>query len=321
MTWFKVDDKFHSHPKVLKAGLEAMGMWVLAGSYCANYATDGVITHDVLARIAGRRWRKLATKLVVCGLFTETLVDFRFHDWLEYNPSKVEVVSSKSELSEKRSAAGKAGNERRWGSQTHRKSVANASQTDIAIAIDSASPRPVPSRPVPGEREDILRVQPPAASPKPKAPRKPPTATAGYQTIIDAYWTRFERQFGRKPVFSEGTGKAAKAMAAMPLADAIGCIDNAFQDPWFVENKPDLGHIARNANKYLPKVMAPPAAPRPAPGPPPTPEQKTAFDRMFEEALNPSRSSTSAPRGESEPAGLHTTELVTQLHHLKLASS
>lgn len=43
MPWFNVDDGFHCHPKVLAAGNAAMGLWARLGSYCAKYATNGVV--------------------------------------------------------------------------------------------------------------------------------------------------------------------------------------------------------------------------------------------------------------------------------------
>jgi len=43
MAWFNTDDKMHSHPTSRAAGLEAIGLWTLAGTYCTDYLTDGAI--------------------------------------------------------------------------------------------------------------------------------------------------------------------------------------------------------------------------------------------------------------------------------------
>ena len=43
MSWAKIDDRLHSHTKVRKAGLEAMGLWVLCLSHCAAQLTDGFV--------------------------------------------------------------------------------------------------------------------------------------------------------------------------------------------------------------------------------------------------------------------------------------
>lgn len=50
MTWFKVDDSFHSHPKVRKVLTDdpsALGLWVLAGSWSTCHATGGFIPAGV----------------------------------------------------------------------------------------------------------------------------------------------------------------------------------------------------------------------------------------------------------------------------------
>ena len=35
MPWFIVDDSAHSHPKLIKAGNSAVGLWMRCGSYAA----------------------------------------------------------------------------------------------------------------------------------------------------------------------------------------------------------------------------------------------------------------------------------------------
>lgn len=48
MVWFKIDDGFWSHPKVLELPPEAVGLWVRAGSWSAKYQTAGFISDKVL---------------------------------------------------------------------------------------------------------------------------------------------------------------------------------------------------------------------------------------------------------------------------------
>ena len=52
MTWFKVDDTFYGHPKTLKAGNAAVGLWVKAGAYAAQHLTEGVVP-GVVAQLYG----------------------------------------------------------------------------------------------------------------------------------------------------------------------------------------------------------------------------------------------------------------------------
>lgn len=93
MPWFRTDDTLHSHPKPRRAGLAAMGLWVLAGSYCSQYATEGFVpAWFVTGWPSGRRH---ANALVNAGLWYP---DHRngedgwlFHDWEHYQMSLEEI--------------------------------------------------------------------------------------------------------------------------------------------------------------------------------------------------------------------------------------
>lgn len=66
MSWARLDDRFHGHPKVLKAGNGAAGLYCRAISYCADYGTNGHIP-TVWARWAGTTAE--CRKLVDVGLW------------------------------------------------------------------------------------------------------------------------------------------------------------------------------------------------------------------------------------------------------------
>ena len=84
MPHFRVDDALHSHPKARKAGLEAMGLWLVAGSHCMGYLSDGFVPEWFV-----KTWPKgaaLAKRLVDAGLWTLTHVDgekgWQFHQFV-----------------------------------------------------------------------------------------------------------------------------------------------------------------------------------------------------------------------------------------------
>lgn len=92
MPWFRIDDKAHSHPKLIKAGNAALGLWLRCGSYAAQHLTDGIVP-GVVAELYGTKPQ--AAKLVKAGLWHEhghncpdrcpdpAPGDFVFHDFLE----------------------------------------------------------------------------------------------------------------------------------------------------------------------------------------------------------------------------------------------
>lgn len=100
MTWFKVDDSFHSHPKVLASSPAALGLWVVAGSWSGANLSDGFIPDHVLPRLlpdAGT----LAKELSAAGLWRRVRGGYRFHDWGHFNPKR-EVIEEERKAARER---------------------------------------------------------------------------------------------------------------------------------------------------------------------------------------------------------------------------
>lgn len=100
MPWFKVDDKLHGHRKGRLATAPAMGLWVLAGSWCAAELQDGFVPASVCAQWSPQ-YRKLAALLVAAGLWSVHRKNgedgWLFHDWTEYQPTSAKVRQDRSE--------------------------------------------------------------------------------------------------------------------------------------------------------------------------------------------------------------------------------
>lgn len=108
MPWFKVDDNLALHPKVLKAGNAAMGLWVRAGAWSSSQLTDGYIPAEIITVLGGKRAD--ATKLVNAGLWEQTGDGYQFHDWLERNPSAETVRQGRDAMT----GGATLGNHKRW---------------------------------------------------------------------------------------------------------------------------------------------------------------------------------------------------------------
>jgi hypothetical protein len=93
MTWFRVDDTWHDHPKVISCSLAARGLWLTAGTWCARHATDGAVPAAVVLREpAGKR---LAAELVAARLWDKTEAGWLFRGWLEYQPSRGQLEAER----------------------------------------------------------------------------------------------------------------------------------------------------------------------------------------------------------------------------------
>lgn len=97
MTWMKVDDRLHAHPKPRRAGLAAMGLWVLAGSWVADSLSDGFLPTQQPWAWAGPDAPDLAQRLVDAGLWLPTEqageAGWLFHDWPDFQPTKADVMA------------------------------------------------------------------------------------------------------------------------------------------------------------------------------------------------------------------------------------
>lgn len=88
MPWFRLDDSFHSHPKVIAAGNEAAGLFVRCGTYAAEHLTDGYLDRDIVLLYGNP---ELAAVLVRVRLWHPRRRGWLIHDYLDYNPSREEV--------------------------------------------------------------------------------------------------------------------------------------------------------------------------------------------------------------------------------------
>jgi hypothetical protein len=191
VTWGKVDDKLHMHPKVLDAGVDAMGLWVLALSHCCGYLTDGYVSEKIAARLVGDHDRAidLAGKLVTAGLWhVSEEGGWDFHDWAEYQPTATQVAEERERKSNAGRAAGKASAQRR--AQRTSNDSSTTVQRPVEQTVDDSSrgistPVPVPSRTRTQEQDtdvfDSLESEPPRQG------VTPITATGIAAAAFDAY--------------------------------------------------------------------------------------------------------------------------------------
>ena len=131
MAWARIDDNFFSHPKVRKAGKDAVILYMAALCHSNAYMTEGYIADEVLGLIGVQAFqnqpKKAAEKLVQCGLFIRVEDGYLIHDFLEYNYSREQI----EELKAKRAAAGKLGGRPPKQKQTESKLKANENQNAL----------------------------------------------------------------------------------------------------------------------------------------------------------------------------------------------
>lgn len=99
MVWFRVDDNLAFHPKVMQAGNSAMGLWVRAGSWCAQQLNDGVVPREIVTALGGNDL--VADDLVAAGLWHEHPKGYEFHEWEGRQPTRAEVEADREAARER----------------------------------------------------------------------------------------------------------------------------------------------------------------------------------------------------------------------------
>ncbi|MFF1958004.1 hypothetical protein ACFVWX_13560 [Streptomyces sp. NPDC058220] len=169
MSWFKIDDGFHCHAKVLAAGTPAVGLYVRCGSWAAQQASDGIVPKAV-ARMYGTPrmikalvdadlWHAKGHECASCPELDAN--SYAIHQFLERNPSRVDIELERKAKSER---------QQRWreGKKKAEASEGNAANVDGDVDASplrhgDAAPdpaRPVPSPPSPTEKEQASRTRP-----------------------------------------------------------------------------------------------------------------------------------------------------------------
>lgn len=134
MSWVKVDDHMPRHPKFLGLGrdrLVCQGVWLDGMCYSSAYLTDGIVPDGAL----DDRSRKYAGKLVNAGLWERVEGGFLIHDYLDYQPSKVEVLEARRKNAQRQSR--------------HR----NSDSKDVSNGVTNGDPGPARPGPRSNERD------------------------------------------------------------------------------------------------------------------------------------------------------------------------
>lgn len=107
MSWIKLDDQLHAHPKLKrawKAHRGALGLHLMALSYCGAYLTDGMVDAGFVEEKlpAARERSAIVGALVDAGMWAEADGGWLIYDFLEYNPSKAQVLDRRRKDSERK---------------------------------------------------------------------------------------------------------------------------------------------------------------------------------------------------------------------------
>ncbi|MEU6858847.1 hypothetical protein AB0B28_08240 [Glycomyces sp. NPDC046736] len=164
MPWVRFDDDFPDHWKIEPLSDGAFRLHTNAIFRSSKWLTDGYLPKNRLDLIAPRRMKrpgKYVAELEAAGLWEPTEDGWNLHDFLDYQPSKVQVKTERAKTAERQ----KRWRERQKAPVTD--GVNNGSSNGVTDGVTNAAPtRPDPTRTsntsssetAPPPRDDVERL-------------------------------------------------------------------------------------------------------------------------------------------------------------------
>lgn len=165
MAWFKVDDGFWSHPKVMLLSDSAVALWVKAGTYSCQHLTDGYIPTQLLRFLGSET---AAQELVESGLWNDDEQGFRFHDWDDYQETS-DAVRARREQARERQRKRRAMRDKPRDTSNGHADVTRDSRVSSQKVSTPDPTRPDPTRPT-NKESDSTRAE----EVEPSKPRSKP---------------------------------------------------------------------------------------------------------------------------------------------------
>lgn len=166
MPWFKIDDSAYSHPKFVRAGNAALGLWLRCGAYSAQHLLEGgvpgIIAKDfgtpaqIKKLIAARLWHEADHNCPRCP--QPEAGDYVMHDFLEggRNSTRAQVEARRSDAADRQAKSRAAAAAKTRGPRTEQKRDSNGAQFDKNFEAKGVQSDPRFLQRTPG-REDLSR--------------------------------------------------------------------------------------------------------------------------------------------------------------------
>lgn len=143
MAWGRIDDRMYSHRKTMRIPrarrCEAMGLWMLANSWCNNHGTGGRVPRDIWDEFGSTE--EVADLLVDAGYWIVTEDGYEFANWGEFNLTSDDLQAKREAEAERK---------RRWreakkGSSEGSPAAVPLGQRDMSLPVPHKSSAVTPA--------------------------------------------------------------------------------------------------------------------------------------------------------------------------------
>ena len=227
MSWFKVDDSFPQHRKVLriprKHRMACIGLWMSGAAWCSRHLSDGWLDKFLIEELGGSD--DLAALLIEVGLWIDKGDHVLFHDWSDYQTTRAQVDEKKEKDAERKRKSREAFDRKRARSQTSDNAESENVTTESAQSPSGQSAESA-QRP---ERVHRVETETHTEAPTPTATETPTEvlkacATASPQHVdvpdlFDEFWKHYPNKRVKKTA-RQAWARAIKRETPESIVDA-----------------------------------------------------------------------------------------------------
>lgn len=229
MPWFRVDDGFWSHPKVLRISDGAQALWMRAGSWSMHHLTDGFIPDAALPILRAKP--RFVNELRTVSLWFSVKDGNQFHDWRSYQPTREQVEADRDAAAERKR-------------RSREKSRRDRRVTDGAGSADAA---PSPSHPIPSHSSSNEEER----APRNRGTRLDPSWLPSHELVAEG------RLFAPHVDLQSQTAAFVDYWVAVPGQKGLKLDWPATWRNWMRRQEGDYGkHTARGSSRLTPEERA-----------------------------------------------------------------
>jgi hypothetical protein len=213
MGWAKFDDKYLTNRKIMQAGLEARALHQASIIYCAGELTDGLIPGGVIFKLCALsdivNVESTVDRLVELNLYEKTDAGYMVHDYLDYNPSREQVLKTRAVRAEAGARGGK-------------QKASNLLEVGQTFATNMTKQNSTPSRtpsPSPLISKDLTGDDPIEGEERASAQPAPPESTSSSSSSDSSRATSFPANFKITPEMEVWAARNLPELDVGPATD------------------------------------------------------------------------------------------------------
>ncbi|MFS4103828.1 hypothetical protein [Streptomyces sp. PD-S100-1] len=245
MPWVKLDDRFPSHRKIALLSDRAFRLHVSAICWCAENLTDGRISDRELALVTRVRGVKATAKqLEDAGLWDRTDDGWEIHDYLDYNPSREQVLLERKKNAERQERFRRRKNGKPTPPGGDRNGSSNGvtqdgemqdGDTNAARRRHDGDTTATPTRPVQNEEAQVSEVRNGVTNDAPTRPDPNPISMADVEERATSRGVVERDAFAPSPIDVDGF-ELTDAMRAWSLRTFGPGLDLDYETAQFVDH-------------------------------------------------------------------------------------